>query len=123
MRGTELPVPRDDVSRERRWQNTSGVSVFGDFAPAPLKCPPSGITKRVIQRGPTPDFRGPNPESFQDGGCFAAGALVGTGTRNLSTWPFRMRDGLRSPLSRATWRGLTLKDAAKSFKLSPRSTR
>src|SRR5450755_2808868 len=37
----------------------------GDSPPHPLECPPSGITKRVIQRGPTPDSdttEGPDPK-------------------------------------------------------------
>ena len=33
----------------------------GILPPHPLKCPPSGIAKRVIQRGPTPEFGAPAP--------------------------------------------------------------
>ena len=46
----------------RGGSSLSSCTVVGAFSPAPLKCPPSGITKRVIQRGPTPDFWGPDPK-------------------------------------------------------------
>src|SRR5213592_5022826 len=51
-----------------RCLHSSGVSHLrgsrGASPPHPLECPPSGITKRVIQRGPTPEFWGPNPKTF-----------------------------------------------------------
>jgi len=42
----------------------ASFTVVGGAAPSPLKCPPSGIAKRVIQRGPSSRFLGPNPETI-----------------------------------------------------------
>ena len=42
----------------------ASFTVVGGAAPSPLKCPPSGIAKRAIQRGPTLWFWGPTPKRF-----------------------------------------------------------
>ena len=93
----------------RGGSSPSSCTVVGAFSPAPLKCPPSGITKRVIQRGPTPDFWGPDPKrsffALRRGGSSPSSCTTKAQGAFACTWSDlrSVRLCLRRRLRRLVW--------------------